>query len=158
MHRKIAILVVLFSATLAHARMGDDYTCTYTKSERERNHRPWTGEGAITLTDPPSSAVGTGVTGPVLRQFISPVYPKDQSHYYGPVLATVIVDTDGTVLKAMMGGPSSYDFPSAVQAARDAIMRWTFQPGEFMGKPIRTHILIEILFDADTRTTGACIE
>jgi TonB family protein len=96
---------------------------------------------------PEENARNEGVTRPVIRQQVKPVYPEGLSQLgvAGRVVAETVIDVDGRlkrcrVLEARGGGPAM------TYAALDALRQWRFEPARKDGKPVKVYYVLTINF------------
>ena len=88
--------------------------------------------------------VSQGVTGGRLSRKVEPIYPAEArlQRIEGSVVLDALVGEDGNVRDVQVtSGP-----PLLVNAARQAVKRWRYEPFQLNGKPLALHTQITIQF------------
>jgi protein TonB len=94
--------------------------------------------------DPAAVRVGGDIKPPARLVNVPPVYPEDAkaANVQGVVIADIVVDTDGTVVKTRI----LRSIPMLDQAALDAIQQWTFTPTRQNGTPVKVIMTVTVNF------------
>jgi len=156
-------LVVCLLLNLLVAAPISAQTCEMVAKARAAEGRQWRGEGPLFSYNVGNGievpySVGNGVTAPVLKRFVSPTYPQEalKAHYGGSVVFNVVVGKDGRPLKVLVSRALQFD--GLDLAATEAVQQWQFAPGELRGGAVPVHIVVEVLFNRERGTTGACVQ
>jgi TonB family protein len=97
--------------------------------------------------------------GPVPRALhkTNPAYPEEarDEHLSGPVVLEAVIGTDGSVKEVKpLNGPALL-----VEAARNAVLLWSFEPPTYNGAPVELVVPIELNFHlADSQPAGSSAE
>lgn len=86
-----------------------------------------------------------------------PRYPPDaiKHHAQGTIVLNVLVDAHGKAEKVAYDPEhSTTDYPSLIQAASAAAMKWTFTPTRKNGKPIEQWVRVPVKFALSAHKTG----
>lgn len=97
-------------------------------------------EGGITFFEAKPAAKTSNFVPPKLIKKVAPVYPPESAsqHVTGTVRFMLVVGADGVVYNPRpISGEGLSDDPSLIQAARDAVLQWRYQPATLDGKPIQ---------------------
>jgi TonB family protein len=98
----------------------------------------------------PSQISNAPFTLPVLIKRVAPVYPADASanHITGKVRLTFVVGKDGAVYNVVAHTGDGYSGdPTLIEAAKEAVSQWKYQPGTLKGEVISIeNISAEIAF------------
>ena len=104
-----------------------------------------------------SFEVSNGVSAPILKSFVAPVYPPEalQAHRGGTVLLYVVIRPDGRPVQTILVKEPTYK--DMALAAIDAVRKWRFEPAKRTGQNVPVHLDILINFDSEHGTTGASL-
>ena len=100
----------------------------------------------LTIPDAPAVAeeddiyhVGGDVTSPELVSKVEPQVPG----LSGVVVASIVIDTDGSVLDAtILKGLG----PDPDEKVIEAVRKWKFRPGMKSGEPVKTRASVTVVF------------
>jgi len=101
---------------------------------------------ATRVPHPMRIRVAANIAASQLRDFVEPEYPAG-TKAQGKVVLHVVIDYDGTVIKAEgVSGDAAL-----TQAATDAVKQWQYRPTKINGVPVEVDTTVNLVFALDKK-------